>query len=154
MRKLTEGGTMNLERIKFYRNRIGYSQNQLGKILGVSKSTLSRWETGEETIPLKHLINFCNYAQINLDYILGLSDKKITIKKKIILDKKSIGQKMILLRKKENLTQNDVAKILNTTQSTISSYENGKTTLLTAFLYDLCVRYKVSADWFCDSNEF
>ena len=151
--KIKRGGSMTLERIREIRNRLGLSQSELGKHLGVKKSTISRWETKEEIIPLKHLVSFCNYVEVNIDYVLGITDEKKKVTKIRTSDKLCIGKNLVLLRRVKKITQKDIAKTLNTTQSTISAYENGKTTLLTAFLYDLCTRYKVSADWFCDTNE-
>ena len=49
------------------------SQREMATILNVSKSTYARWETGEKIIPLKHLLNYCNYFNVTIDYVLGLS---------------------------------------------------------------------------------
>ena len=53
------------------------------------------------------------------------------------------------LRNKNKITQTELADFLNTTQSTISAYENGKTTLLTAFALQIVDKYKISLDWLC-----
>ena len=49
----------------------------------------------------------------------------------------------------KNITQEELANILNTTHSTISAYESGKTTILTAFAYQICKRYNISMDYLC-----
>ena len=144
---------MNIDRIINIRINANLKQKELAQKLNVSKSTYSRWETGEKIIPLKHLINFCNYFHITLDYALGLTNKKKEIIEPLELNCKSMGKQLKTLRKKENLSQEKLAQVLNTTQSTISSYENGKNTLLTAFLYDICTRYKVSADWILQTKQ-
>lgn len=48
---------MNLgEKIKFYRKRLGLSQDELGKRLGVKISAVSKWECGRvENIPASRL---------------------------------------------------------------------------------------------------
>ena len=38
----------------------------------------------------------------------------------------------------------EIANLLNTTHSTISAYENGKTLILTSFLYQICKTYNIS----------
>ena len=129
------------------------SGRQLAKELNLTKSTISRWETGESVIPLKHLIPLCNKTQISLDFALGLSDDKTKVTHERKLDPKLIGKHLRMLREQKKITQTDLAALLNTSQSTMSSYENGKTTILTAFLYSICKRYKVSADWICDNHE-
>ncbi len=53
------------------------------------------------------------------------------------------------LRKNNGITQEELAKFLNTTQSTISAYESGKTTLLTAFALQIVNKYNISLDWLC-----
>ena len=68
-------------------------------------------------------------------------------KKKI--DKNTIGNNIKFLRKKNNLTQSDLAKILNTSQSTISAYENGKSLVLTVFIYSLAHEFNLSIDKLC-----
>ena len=55
--------------------------------LNVSKSTYARWETCENIIPLKHLINFCNLTNNTLDYAIGLTDKKESLNNKIKINK-------------------------------------------------------------------
>ena len=49
------------------------------------------------------------------------------------------------LRFKSNLSQEEFAKSINTTESVISAYEKGHTLIQTSFLYDICNRYKISS---------
>ena len=65
----------------------------------------------------------------------------------IQLDKKKIGDNLKKFRKEYHLTQENLASILNTSHSTISSYENGKTLILTAFVYQIATRFNVSIDY-------
>ena len=153
MRKLLLGGSMNFERIRYLREMLDLSGRQLAKKLHMSKSNVSRWETGEKVIPLRHLITLCNMTHISLDFALGLSNDKTKVTQERKLDPKLIGKHLRMLREQKKITQTDLANLVNTSQSTMSSYENGKTTILTAFLYSICKRYKVSADWICDNNE-
>lgn len=138
---------MKYEHLIFIRNRLDLSQRQLAEKLNVSKSTYARWETGEKIIPLNHLIDLCNLAKVSCDYILGLSNSKKSQKQKLVLNNKNIGKKLKETRNKNKLTQKELSIAINTTQSVISAYENGKTPIQTAFLYDICSKYHVSADW-------
>lgn len=54
---------------------------------------------------------------------------------------------LINLRKKKNLTQNDVAKYLNMTQSTYQHYENNRAEPNIDTLCKLADLYKVSLDY-------
>ena len=42
---------MNLERLYFLREEKDLTQDDIGVILGVSKSAISKWENGKEIIP-------------------------------------------------------------------------------------------------------
>ena len=137
---------MNYEHLIFIRENLDLSQRELANKLKVSKSTYARWGTAEKIIPLIHLINLCNLSNTSLDYILGLSDRKDKVNKPIKLNKIKIGNNLKKIRTSNNLTQKQFADSINTTQSVISSYESGNTLIQTSFLYDICLKYDVSAN--------
>ena len=128
-------------------------QKDIAKILNIDRSTYSTWETNLKIIPLKHLNSLSNYYNISMDYILGLTNKKIKYKKLNELDKKIIGNNIKKLRSNNNLTLRDLARILNTTSSTISAYETGKTLLLTAFAIEIAKKYHLSIDELCGKEK-
>ena len=90
---------------------------------------------------------YANYFNVSMDYILKLSDEKIPSVNKNELNKALIGRNIKTIRIQNNLNQKDLANILNTTQSTIWAYETGKTLILTAFAYQICVEYNISMDY-------
>ena len=47
---------MKDEKLYLARKRLGMSQNELAKKLGVSKTTVSNWETGYSTPPLERAL--------------------------------------------------------------------------------------------------
>lgn len=143
------GDFMLLMRIKDLRENYDLSQIKMAEIMGVSKSTYGRWETDEAFIPLNHFNDLCNFFDVSMDYMTGLSDKKNydIINKK--LNKELIGKRLKSFRMDNNITQDDLAKNINTSHSTISAYENGKTMLLTAFAYNIAKKYNISLDWLC-----
>jgi transcriptional regulator with XRE-family HTH domain len=130
------------------RDNLDLSQREIAEKLNVSKSTYARWETGEKIIPLEHLIDFCNLTKTNVDYAIGLSDKKVKLSNNIVINKTTIGNKLKELRLKNNLSQKAFAESINTVQSVISAYETGKTLIQTSFLYDICVKYNISSSLF------
>lgn len=144
---------MILVKIKDLREEYDLTQLKMSEIMNVSKSNYARWETNESIIPLKHLINLCNYFNVSMDYITGLSKEKnyIIINKK--LNKELIGKRLKEFRENNNLTQEELAKQINTSHSTISAYESGKTMLLTAFAYDICKKYNISLDYLCGRTD-
>ena len=123
----------------------------MGELLGVKRVAVSQWENTKEIIPLDKLNIYSNYFMVSLDYIVGLDDNKKEVTK-IKLNKNIIGKNLRRLRKELNLTQEDLADVLNTSHSTISAYESGKTTLLTAFAFQICTKYRISLDWLCGKS--
>ena len=142
----------NNERLIEIREDNSLSQRDLASILNVSKSTYARWETQEQIIPLNRLVDFCNYFKVSMDYALNLSNENKYKKPISSLDRKLIGNNIKLIRKKFSLTQQNLADLLNTSHSTISAYEAGKTLILTIFAYQICLKYNISLDWLCGNN--
>lgn len=140
---------MNFQRLVEIREDLNHRQKDIADILGITQQSYSLWENGSKIIPLKHLNNLCNYYNLSMDYVIGLSSIKyynITNKE---IDKILIGERLRKIRKDNNITQEELANILNTTHSTISAYESGKTTILTVFAYEICKRYNISMDYLC-----
>lgn len=134
-------------RLKMIREKLDLTQQQVADMIGVSKTNYNYFENGERFIPLMHLLKFCESFDVSIDYIFELSDISITSKRINSLDKKEIGRRIREIRQMNNLTQKQLAEILNTSQSTVSAYESGKTLIITAFLFELCKRLDVSMDY-------
>ncbi len=137
---------MNLERLINLREDNDLLQNDIGEILNVTQSNYSRWETGKEIIPLRKLNMLCNYFKVSADYIMGLS-KENKKANNIELNAVEIGRRIRDIRIKNKVTQIELSELLNTSQSTISAYESGKTLILTAFALQICKTYNVSLDY-------
>lgn len=146
---------MNEKRLFDLREYKDLSQIKLADYLGITQQTYSLWERGTKIIPLKHLNSLSNFYEISMDYIVGLTDEKNNsgIIKLTELNKNEIGSRIKKIREDNNLTLRDLAKELNTTSSTISAYETGKTLILTAFAYQICIKYNVSLDWLCGKRK-
>ena len=134
-------------RLNEIREKNDLSQRKTAMKLGISKSYYNYFESGERIIPLSRLNDFCNLFHVDFDYTLGLTNHNIITKELKVLDKKLIGVRIKEIRKKHKLTQKALAELVNTTQSTISSYESGNTMILTAFLYEMCLKLNVSMNY-------
>lgn len=139
-------------KLKEIRENEYLSQRELANILKISKSTYARWETQEQTIPLTRLNEFCNYFNVSMDYAMGLSKTNEKTFKLDKLDRKTIGLNLKQLRKNNNATQEQIASLLNTSHSTISAYESGKTLILTIFAVEICKKYNYSLDKLCNKK--
>jgi len=135
-------------RLRDIREDNDMKQIDAAEILKTTQANYSRWENETELIPLKKLTIFCNFFNVSMDYVIDKTRNNID-NGKHNLDAKVIGQRLRILRKEKDITQTDLAKLLNTSQSTISAYEAGKTTLLTSFAIQIVNEYGVSLDWIC-----
>ena len=148
MGKLILGDVMYFNRIKFFRENDELTQKEIAKMLKTSQSNYSRWENSKELIPLEKLNMFCNLFKTNMDYVLGIT-KSNYFNGTHAFNKLIIGRNLKKVRKDNNITQEQLSSFLNTTQSTISAYESGKTDLLTAFAIQIVTKYNISLEWLC-----
>ena len=131
--------------IKEIRNKNKKTQSDIAKALNVARSSYAMWESNNNIFPLKRLLDFCEIFNVSLDYIFGLNDHNYLIKEKINYNKIKIRFKEF--RKNNNLTQEKVATFLHIDQPTWSIYEHGKSLIGTPFLYMICKKYNISADY-------
>ena len=63
-------------RLKELREDRDLTQTQLAKILGMSQTGYSKYETGENDIPTDILIKLSRFYGVSVDYLLGETNKK------------------------------------------------------------------------------
>ncbi|MBQ7769835.1 MAG: helix-turn-helix transcriptional regulator [Clostridia bacterium] len=61
-------------RIRDLREDRDMNQTQIAKILNMSQTGYSKYETGENDIPTKSLIQLADYYDTSIDYLLGRTD--------------------------------------------------------------------------------
>ena len=144
---------MDFERLYFLIESNDLTQSEMGKLVNTTKVSICNWEKGKEIIPLNKLNFYSNYFNVSMDYILKLTDEKVSINKIDTLNKKLIGNNIKKIRIQNKLSQRDLANILNTSCSNICYYETGKNLILTAFAYELCKYFNVSMDWLCGKEK-
>ena len=70
-------------RIRSLRVNNDLTQKKIASILNISQTGYSKYETGENDIPTKILINLSYYYNTSIDYLLGITDIQQKKKKKI-----------------------------------------------------------------------
>ena len=65
-----------VEIIKDLREDHDLTQKQIADYLGTTQQVYSRYEKGENEIPVRHIIALCKYYKVSADYILGLEDEQ------------------------------------------------------------------------------
>ncbi len=67
---------MLYNRIRDLREDRDLNQTEVAKILEMSQTGYSKYETGENDIPTAVLIKLANFYNTSVDYLLGLTDCK------------------------------------------------------------------------------
>lgn len=62
------------ERIRGLREDHDLTQKEVAAVLNMSQTGYSKYETGENDIPTKILINLAKYYNTSIDYLLGITD--------------------------------------------------------------------------------
>lgn len=137
---------MNKLNLKKMRENNDLTSKYIANILNVSTSVYLRWERNDVTIPTIRLFELSNFYEINIDYLLGLTNKKIHTEK-TLLNRNVIMNNIREIRKDYNESLRSFTKRLNTSSSTWSAYETGKTLILCSFLIEICLDNGYSADW-------
>ena len=74
-------------------------QKDIAKMLNVKENTYSKWEKCTNDIPLEKANVLANFYNVNLDYLLGISNK-IEHSSNLKIDYKKICERLLELRKK------------------------------------------------------
>lgn len=123
------------------------SQKEIATILNIDHSQYSHYEVNDRTIPIKHLNTLANYYKVSIDYLFCFTVltnyANYTPNINLEIQKRNLKT----LRKENKLTQQDLASILGTDNSTISKYEQAKQIIPTIYLYTICKKYNISADY-------
>lgn len=63
-------------RIRALRRKKKLNQTEMAKLLDMSQTGYSKYETGENDIPTKVLIKMSEIHNVSIDYILGVTDER------------------------------------------------------------------------------
>ena len=63
-------------RIRDLRSDHDLSQTQVAKLLGMSQTGYSKYETGENDIPTQILIKLARFYDTSIDYLLGETNER------------------------------------------------------------------------------
>lgn len=96
------------ERLKGLRKSKKISQEKLGKILGVTSTAIYSWEINRTQPPFEKLIELANFFGVSMDYLLGITDEKISKIKELNRVAREAG-----LIKDEDMTLEEFKKAIN-----------------------------------------
>ena len=64
------------ERIRALREDNDLTQTQVAEYLGMSQTGYSKYETGENSIPVDVVVKLADFYKTTTDYLLGRTDKR------------------------------------------------------------------------------
>lgn len=96
---------MNTEKLKYIRDELEITQEEISKKLGWTRFAYSLWEINKNTISLDYLNKLSNILNVNIDYLVDLSDKKNIEFNKVNIDRKLLGERIKQSRKSIIYTQ-------------------------------------------------
>lgn len=65
---------MIADRIKALRESKNYTQNDLAKLLGITRSSVNAWEMGISVPSTQYIVELANIFKVSTDYLLGVSE--------------------------------------------------------------------------------
>ena len=138
---------MSNQRLEGLRDERDLLKKDVAKNIGVVESVYSEWKNIKLSIPTKRLIQLANFYQVNIDYMLGLTDNRIKLKSGNDIDLDLVSKRLKEIRKSLKMTMRELAEKLNTSSSAISNYENSKFLILSSLLVELCTFSNYSIDY-------
>ena len=138
---------MSNQKLEGLREERDLFKKDVAKNIGVVESVYSEWENEKLSIPTKRLVQLANFFEVNIDYMIGLSNKRIKLKNDNDIDLELVSTRLKEIRKSLKMTMRELATKLNTTSSAISNYENAKFLILSSLLIELCNISNYSIDY-------
>lgn len=120
---------------------------EIAKVLNVARATYSLWENNKTPIPTKRLIELANFFEVNIDYMLRLTNTKLHIKsnKEVCINVISTNLKEI--RTSLGLSLDKLSKKIDYSSSALGRYERAECLIKSEPLIMLSKISNYSIDW-------
>ena len=144
---------MNENRLEQLKDERNLKSKDVAKYLQVYESTYSEWEHSKIPIPTKRIIELANFYNVNIDYMLNISKNRKVIKDKTKIDLIEIGNRLRNIRKELGLSLRELGDKLNTSFSSLGSYERGEHLIQSETLISLCKLSNYSIDYILNRDK-
>ena len=64
-----------VQNLRLIRTRKGYSQMDIAEVLNTTQQQYSKYENGQNEIPVRHVLTLCKFYEISADWLLGLKEE-------------------------------------------------------------------------------
>lgn len=117
------------------RKKEGLTQQEVADFFGIKQPIYQKWESGRRKPTYENLSMLACIFDVSLDYLLGdyleiSKERYLKLKKQKEEKKNLFSVRLKELRKKNNLTQKELAEQIGIKQNSYSDWETGKKTNL------------------------
>lgn len=103
----------------------GITAYRVAKETGVSTATLTGWKQGKYTPKQDKLQKIAEYFNVSVFYLMGVTDEPTGGSQLKFVSQIEFGRLIQLERESQNLTQKQLANMINVSKSVISEFESG-----------------------------
>ena len=64
-----------IQNLRIIRIKNGHSQMDIAEVLNTTQQQYSKYENGQNEIPVRHVITLCKFYGISSDWLLGLKEE-------------------------------------------------------------------------------
>ncbi len=136
---------MNENRLDGLKDERDLKSRDIAKYLKVNESTYSEWEHNKIPIPTRRIVELADFYNVNIDYMLKLTDTRKEIKNN--LDLELIRNRLKEIRQELGLSLRGLGEKLNCSFSSLGSYERGENLINCEILISLSKYSKYSIDY-------
>lgn len=105
------------ENLAYLRKQKGLSQSELSEKIGMSRAVAGLYETGKREPTLSNLAEIAQILEVSIDDLLTKDLRPAGLQ---------LSNNLKYLRKSNNYTQANIAKLLMISQQSVSFYESGE----------------------------
>lgn len=97
---------MVADKIKFLREQLGFTQSDLAKKLGITRSSVNAWEMGISVPSTQYVVELAGIFKVSTDYLLGVQDTaSVSVDGLSETDVQLVNAVINHLRQKNNATE-------------------------------------------------
>lgn len=128
------------------------TQSELANILKVSLSTYKLYEFGTLPMKLEEINILSNYFNVSFDYLLGLTKNSLRCHIHKNIDYAYLKFCIKFLRKRQRITQKELAKEFKISKNSIWNYERDAAKINLYYLIHMAKKFMISTDYLCGKS--
>jgi len=136
-----------IERLKELRKQSGLTQKQVAEHLDITQSAYAQWETGKLNPKKETIQKFADLFNVSYDYLWHGTGEPQATNAIIETNSGTFPERLRQLRTEADLTQQQLADIVGTTQQNIAFWETGRQRPKQPSLIKLANYFNVSIDY-------